>query len=68
MPRKRRHKTPEDLHTRWQGYRHNQELQAKAHSATSNDLARLLGKDLVNGNLPDGYLCDWSELFGKSRR
>ena len=67
MPR--RHKTFEEHSGKsWEGYRHNQELQAKAHGETANDFARLLGKDLVDGNLPDGYLCDWSDLFGSSRR
>lgn len=69
MPRKRRHKTVEpDAQSIWANYRHNLKIQSEAHSETSNDLARLLGKDLVDGTLPDGYLCDWSDLFGSSRR
>lgn len=62
MPRNRRHKTPEDPQTRWQGYKHNQHVQG-ARTPTENTFARLLGQDLVNGRLPDNYLT-FEELWG----
>ena len=69
MPRKRRHKTVEpDAQSIWANYRHNLKIQSEAHSPTVNQLSRELGRDLVNGNLPDGYLCEWADLFGSSRR
>jgi len=60
MPR--RHKTPEDPQTRWQGYIHNQHVQA-ARTPTENTFARLLGQDLINGQLPDNYLT-FEDLWG----